>query len=46
MVKPEQVALVLLAAGRSRRFDGDKLSEEELDARLDVLKMANLDRKR
>ncbi|MES2988216.1 MAG: nucleotidyltransferase family protein [Pseudomonadota bacterium] len=31
MVKPEQVALVLLAAGRSRRFDGDKLSEEFLD---------------
>ena len=25
---------------------GDTLSEEELDRRLDVLKMANLDRKR
>jgi fumarate hydratase class II len=25
---------------------GDKLSEEELDRRLDVLKMANLDRER
>lgn len=31
MLKPEQVALILLAAGRSRRFDGDKLSEEFLD---------------
>ena len=31
MIEPEQVALVLLAAGRSHRFDGDKLSEEFLD---------------
>jgi molybdenum cofactor cytidylyltransferase len=31
MIEPEQVALVLLAAGRSRRFDGDKLSEAFLD---------------
>lgn len=31
MIEPEQVALVLLAAGRSRRFDGDKLSEEFLE---------------
>ena len=31
MIEPEQVALVLLAAGRSRRFDGDKLSEQFLD---------------
>ena len=31
MVEPEDVALVLLAAGRSRRFDGDKLSEPFLD---------------
>lgn len=31
MVEPGQVALVLLAAGRSRRFDGDKLSEAFLD---------------
>lgn len=31
MVEPEQVALVLLAAGRSKRFDGDKLSEPFLD---------------
>lgn len=31
MLEPEQVALVLLAAGRSRRFDGDKLSEPFLD---------------
>ncbi|TSD96917.1 class II fumarate hydratase [Gordonia rubripertincta] len=29
-----------------RGLVGDKLSEEELDARLDVLKMANLDRER
>ncbi|HEX8301261.1 nucleotidyltransferase family protein [Sphingomonas sp.] len=27
MLEPEQVALVLLAAGRSLRFEGDKLSE-------------------
>lgn len=31
MLKPEQVALILLAAGHSRRFDGDKLSAEFLD---------------
>ncbi|RYY26016.1 MAG: nucleotidyltransferase family protein [Sphingomonadales bacterium] len=31
MVEPEQVALLLLAAGQSRRFDGDKLSEQFLD---------------
>ncbi|MET0307984.1 MAG: nucleotidyltransferase family protein [Sphingomonas sp.] len=31
MLEPEQVALVLLAAGRSLRFDGDKLSELFLD---------------
>ncbi|RYY42288.1 MAG: nucleotidyltransferase family protein, partial [Sphingomonadales bacterium] len=31
MVEPENVALVLLAAGNSRRFDGDKLSEQFLD---------------
>ena len=32
MLAPEQVALVLLAAGRSRRFDdGDKLAEPFLD---------------
>ncbi|WP_066801601.1 nucleotidyltransferase family protein [Sphingomonas soli] len=31
MVEPEQVALVLLAAGHSRRFDGDKLGEPFLD---------------
>lgn len=31
MLEPEQVALVLLAAGRSLRFDGDKLSEPFLD---------------
>jgi molybdenum cofactor cytidylyltransferase len=31
MLQPEQVALVLLAAGRSRRFDGDKLTEPFLD---------------
>jgi molybdenum cofactor cytidylyltransferase len=32
MLQPEQVALVLLAAGRSRRFnDGDKLAEPFLD---------------
>lgn len=31
MIEPEQVALVLLAAGRSLRFDGDKLSEPFLD---------------
>lgn len=29
-----------------RGLIGDKLSEEELDKRLDVLKMANLDRER
>ncbi len=32
MLKPDQVALILLAAGRSRRFnDGDKLAEPFLD---------------
>lgn len=31
MLTPERTALVLLAAGRSRRFDGDKLSEPFLD---------------
>jgi len=31
MIEPEKVALVLLAAGRSLRFDGDKLSEPFLD---------------
>ncbi|HVJ01048.1 MAG TPA: nucleotidyltransferase family protein [Sphingomonas sp.] len=32
MIKPRQVALILLAAGRSRRFnDGDKLAEQFLD---------------
>jgi molybdenum cofactor cytidylyltransferase len=32
MIKPERVALILLAAGRSRRFnDGDKLAEPFLD---------------
>ena len=32
MIQPEQVALVLLAAGRSRRFnDGDKLAEPFLE---------------
>lgn len=32
MTKPERVALILLAAGRSRRFnDGDKLAEPFLD---------------
>ncbi|MBO9621381.1 MAG: nucleotidyltransferase family protein [Sphingomonas sp.] len=32
MIKPRQVALILLAAGRSRRFnDGDKLAEPFLD---------------
>jgi molybdenum cofactor cytidylyltransferase len=32
MLKPEQTALILLAAGRSRRFnDGDKLAEPFLD---------------
>jgi molybdenum cofactor cytidylyltransferase len=32
MLEPEQVSLVLLAAGRSRRFnDGDKLAERFLD---------------
>lgn len=32
MLAPEQVALILLAAGRSRRFaDGDKLTEPFLD---------------
>lgn len=31
MLKPENVALVLLAAGRSHRFNGDKLSEPFLD---------------
>lgn len=31
MVEPENVALILLAAGHSRRFDGDKLSEPFLD---------------
>jgi molybdenum cofactor cytidylyltransferase len=32
MIKPDVVALVLLAAGRSRRFnDGDKLAEQFLD---------------
>lgn len=32
MIEPERVALVLLAAGRSRRFnDGDKLAEPFLD---------------
>ena len=32
MIEPERVALVLLAAGRSRRFnDGDKLVEQFLD---------------
>jgi molybdenum cofactor cytidylyltransferase len=31
MLEPEQVALVLLAAGQSQRFDGDKLSEPFLD---------------
>lgn len=31
MLEPGQVALVLLAAGRSLRFDGDKLSEPFLD---------------
>jgi molybdenum cofactor cytidylyltransferase len=31
MVEPEQVALVLLAAGSSTRFDGDKLSGQFLD---------------
>ena len=28
MLTPEETALVLLAAGRSRRFDGDKLAVE------------------
>lgn len=31
MLTPERVALVLLAAGRSTRFDGDKLTEPFLD---------------
>jgi molybdenum cofactor cytidylyltransferase len=31
MIESEKVALVLLAAGRSLRFDGDKLSEPFLD---------------
>jgi molybdenum cofactor cytidylyltransferase len=31
MLAPERTALVLLAAGRSRRFDGDKLAEPFLD---------------
>lgn len=31
MLTPENTALVLLAAGRSRRFDGDKLVEPFLD---------------
>ena len=31
MLTPENTALVLLAAGRSRRFEGDKLSEPFLD---------------
>ena len=31
MLAPRQTALVLLAAGRSRRFDGDKLVEPFLD---------------
>ena len=31
MLTPEDTALVLLAAGRSRRFDGDKLAEPFLD---------------
>lgn len=31
MLAPKQTALVLLAAGRSRRFDGDKLIEPFLD---------------
>jgi molybdenum cofactor cytidylyltransferase len=31
MLTPERTALVLLAAGRSRRFDGDKLAEPFLD---------------
>ena len=32
MLEPERVALVLLAAGRSRRFlDGDKLAEQFID---------------
>jgi molybdenum cofactor cytidylyltransferase len=28
MLRPDDVALILLAAGRSRRFDGDKLTEQ------------------
>lgn len=31
MLTPERTALILLAAGRSLRFDGDKLSEPFLD---------------
>jgi molybdenum cofactor cytidylyltransferase len=31
MLAPERTALVLLAAGRSHRFDGDKLAEPFLD---------------
>lgn len=31
MLEPAQVALILLAAGRSRRFNGDKLAEQFLD---------------
>lgn len=31
MLLPENTALILLAAGRSQRFDGDKLSEPFLD---------------
>lgn len=31
MLAPERTALVLLAAGHSRRFDGDKLTEPFLD---------------
>ena len=31
MLTPERTALILLAAGRSRRFDGDKLAEPFLD---------------
>jgi molybdenum cofactor cytidylyltransferase len=31
MLTPERTALILLAAGRSHRFDGDKLSEPFLD---------------
>jgi molybdenum cofactor cytidylyltransferase len=31
MLTPDRTALILLAAGRSRRFDGDKLAEPFLD---------------